>query len=115
MRICRQCEEPYTLLPTKPGHIDDCPRCVTEDVPLLMAKVAYPSKNSSEVEIEITADRGAATAFNKAQRRSSATCLSSIVTPKEDKSGRESSKSGSGAELGAIYSSKLLEKYSVKR
>jgi hypothetical protein len=113
-RVCRTCGEEFILSPTKPGNINDCIHCAGEDVPLLMAKVAYPSKNSSLVEIEITSDRRGAMAFNRAQRRHGAGPLSSIIEAREDESGRESSKNNSGAEKGAIYTSNLGEKRSIK-
>jgi len=77
-----------------------------------MAKVAWSGKH--QVDIEITSDRRAATAFNKAQRRSGPGPLSSIVSPKEDSVGRESGKSGSGSEPGAMYHSGLNEKHHLK-
>jgi hypothetical protein len=113
-RICRQCGREFTLSPTKPGNINDCANCAV-DVPLLMAKVAYPSKNSSLVEIEITADRKAALAFNGAQKRRGAGPLSSIVAARESTVGQESGKAKTGAELGAAYTSRLGEKRTVKR
>jgi hypothetical protein len=53
-------------------------------------------------------------AFNRAQRRQGAGPLSSIIEAREDESGRESSKSNSGAEKGTIYTSNLGEKRSIK-
>ena len=113
-RICRSCGEDFILTPTKPGNINDCIQCAGEDVPLLMARVAYPSKNSSLVEIEITADRKGAIAFNNAQRRRGCGPLSSIIECRESESGWESSKFKSGAEKGAVYTSNLGEKRSIK-
>ena len=111
-RTCRTCGAKFDLAPTKPGNINDCPQCSLEDVPLLAAKVAWSGKH--QVEIEITSNREEARRFNKAQRRHGATTLSSIVASREGVEGRESSKSGSGAERGASYSSRLGEKHTVK-
>ena len=114
-RMCRQCSREFFLTPTKPGHINDCPICSVEIVVKFMAKVAYPSKNSCEVEIELTQDHASARAFNKSQRRSSGgSPLSSIIASREPKSGQESRKIGSGAENGAMYFSPLGEKRVVK-
>ncbi len=111
-RTCRACGNKFDLIPGKPGNINDCPGCSGEDVPILMAKVAWSGKH--QVEIEITANRDEAIRFNKAQRRHGATTLSSIVASREGVEGRESSKSGSGAERGANYNSRLGEKRTVK-
>jgi len=108
-RKCRQCEEWFVLLPDKPGYAHDCPSCSDKDVPLLMAKVAWSGKH--EMEMEITSDRKAAMAFNKAQRRNSATVMSSITQAREEP---ENTKQGLGAEAYAIYRSPLGEKHSVK-
>jgi hypothetical protein len=110
-RKCRSCGAEFELLPTKPGNINDCPKCSTEDVPLLAAKVAWSGKHC--VEIEITRNRAEAWNFNRAQRRQGATTMSSIATPREGAEGRESSKSGTGTERGATYNSHLGEKRTV--
>lgn len=107
-RICQSCGDEYVLSPTKPGNINDCPNCSVETAPKIVAKVAYPSKNSSLVEIELTTDTKAAAAFNNAQRRNGGgSPLSSILASREPVS-----KTASGE--GASYSSKLGEKRTVK-
>jgi hypothetical protein len=99
----------FTLTPTKPGNINDCFNCAIETEIAIVAKVAYPSKNSSLVEIELTQDHAAANAFNGAQRRSGVGPLRSIVASREP-----ASKAKSGAEGGALYYSNLGEKRTVK-
>ena len=70
---CRHCKEPFIPEVGHPGFFNECPQCLADrpaskrDVPLLMAKVAWSGKHFPE--IEITADRNAAIAFNSAQRR----------------------------------------------
>ena len=80
-RTCRKCGDEFTLMPNKPGNVNDCLNCAEEDVPRLVAKVAWSGTHC--VEIEITPDAAAAAAFNSAQRRSGPTCLSSIVEQRE--------------------------------
>jgi hypothetical protein len=83
VRTCRSCETEFILRPNKPGNINDCPNCSVETAPKTVAKVAYPSKNSSLVEIEITQDVKAARLFNNAQRRNCAGPLTSILSNTE--------------------------------
>ena len=112
VRTCRKCEVSFTLMPGKPGNINDCPNCSEEDVPLVMAKVSWEGKHL--MLLEITDNRKEAIRFNKAQARSGVGPLSAFSNgPSPDD--RESSKSGSGTEGGAIYHSNLKEKRSVKR
>lgn len=67
-RICRSCNEEFVLVPNKPGNINDCVNCAVETEMPPLAKVSYPSKNASEVQIEITSNRKDATRFNNAQK-----------------------------------------------
>ena len=103
-RTCRKCSKDFTLLPNKPGNINDCAECAGEDVPLLMAKVSWENKHTPI--IEVTADREAAIAFNKAQVRGFGP-LSTFGGHGEGLEGRESAKDGTGAEIGALYHSPL--------
>ena len=113
-RNCAECEAEYTLMPGKPGLATHCPECSEgdEEVPMVMAKVAWSGKHT--MELEITANREEAAAFNKAQARGSCGPLSSMCAPKEGAEGRESGKRDTGSELGALYHSGLGEKRSVK-
>lgn len=67
-RVCRGCGEQFVLLPNKPGNINDCSECAVEIVRPYMAKVSYPSKNASEVQIEITQNCNDARRFNNSQK-----------------------------------------------
>lgn len=67
-RQCQSCGEEFVLTFDKPGNINDCPACAVETHTHYMAKVSYPSKNASEVEIEITKNIKDAKAFNNSQK-----------------------------------------------
>lgn len=114
IRVCKICDSEFELKPDHQGKADVCLNCGGEDVPLLMAKVSYPTKHVTDAIIEITADRKAAINFNRAQRRNCAGPLRSIIAGREPVAGREARKDGSGAESGALYYSRLGEKRRVK-
>lgn len=67
-RKCIHCNEMFVLRPNKPGKINECELCANEPFTPYMAKVSYPSKNASEVQIEITKNVRDARNFNNAQR-----------------------------------------------
>ena len=113
IRTCRKCTKDFTLMPDKPGNINDCPTCSEDDVPLLMGKVSWEGKHF--MLLEITANREEATLFNKAQQRHGVGPLSAFGGGGEGLEGRETSKAGTGAELGAMYHSHLREKRHLKR
>ena len=112
IRTCRTCSRDFTLMPDKPGNINDGPTCSEETVELLMAKVSWEGKHTPI--IEITANREEAKRFNRAQNRGGVGPLSTFGGKGEGACGRESGKIGSGAETRAIYHSNLREKRSVK-
>ena len=66
-RNCRTCGEEFILTASKPGNINDCIHCAVEPAIKYMAKVSYPCKNASEVEIELTQNHSDAMAFNRSQ------------------------------------------------
>jgi len=124
-KICVACDEKFLLRPDHRGKANVCLNCSGEDVPLLMAKVSYPSKHVTDAIIEITADRAAATAFNRAQRRGSAGVMTSsfrsVGEEYQKVAGKDyeppevklDTKKFSGAETRALYHSNLGEKRSV--
>lgn len=111
--VCTTCKHPFIRRPDHQGFANVCPGCSTGDVPRVMGKVAWSGKHT--MELEITADRAEAEAFNRAQRRWGAGVIRSITQPRESREGSESSKRGSGAELWAGYTTRLGEKRNVKR
>jgi hypothetical protein len=106
---CSICETEFVLTPDKPGKINHCFDC-SEDVPKLMAKVAWSGKHF--MEMEITSNRADAIAFNRAgARRGHFPNLK--FSSKESVVGRESSKRGSGSCIGDTYYSKVGERHFV--
>lgn len=116
MSVCRVCSTEFTPRFDHLGYVDVCCNCTAhaDCTPRVMGKVAWSSKHT--MELEITSNRAEAIAFNKAQRRFGASVMCSLVAPKETpQNSHNYGKRGSGAEGGAIYSSNLREKRSVKR
>ncbi len=111
-RICAKCESEFVLLPGKPGLAIHCPACSVETTPQVMGKVSWDGKHFQL--LEITADRRAAEAFNRAQQRNGAGPLATFSVGRDLADG-EASKMGSGTEGGALYHSPMGEKRSVKR
>jgi len=111
-RVCSVCNKGFSPAPDHKGKIDVCLGCDGQDVEPLMAEVSWEGKQTPIVRVT---NAHQARKFNQALKRNCCGPLSSIVTPKEDQSGRESGKSGSGAELGAMYTSTLSEKHHLKR
>ncbi len=73
-KVCIHCQEEFVVVPNKPGRINECLNCVmemkTETFIIPMAKVSYPCKNASEVQIEIVYNNHVSDAkkFNASQR-----------------------------------------------
>src|SRR5208283_4703825 len=111
-RTCRKCSRDFTLMPDKPGNINDCPACSEETVELLMAKVTWEGKHTPV--LEITANRQEAMRFNSVQNRGGFGPLSTFGGSGEGLAGRESAKIGSGAEIRAMYHTRLREKFTVR-
>jgi hypothetical protein len=103
----------FQLTASHVGYANVCPSCSDGDVSRLVAKVAWSGKHC--VEIEITSDRRAAAYFNSVQRRFGVGVTKSLVASREPIAGRESRKTGSGAEAGASYTTRLGEKRTVRR
>ena len=105
-RTCAKCESEFVLLPGKPGLAIHCPACSVETTPRVMGKVSWDGKHLQL--LEITADREAAMAFNRAQQHSGGLVGPlSVFNVGRDLADGEASKAGSGAEGGAVYRSRL--------
>ena len=131
MRACSICENQFDLRPDHRGRANVCLACGGQDVEPLMAEVSWEGKQTPLIHVT-TMDK--ARRFNAQQRRFGCSVLRSTVPgpgprvgpvvhraagydwePPEVGEKQADSKRGSGAELGAVWVSRLGEKHNLKR
>ena len=111
---CRDCGKEFIEDPNKTqGYRNQCPECsLTQVEPeRIGGNMIWDHKTAPYIELKPLSK---AKAFAAKTKRFGAGVTTSLVEPKEDKAGKESGKSGSGAELGADYRSNLGEGRRVK-